>query len=929
MGLSGTLTADFSSFSAAVDSAVVKLNDFEANSGKVTTALNKVSNSLNGNTIVAQATIMAEAVDRIGGVSMLTEAELARVGATATEAAAKLTAMGQTVPPGIQAIADAANNTTQSFSAWTSSFNIKDAIADPIGTAKEGMLAFADSLGPTGIAMAAAGGAAVAIGAGLFELASKAAAAGEAVEAFAAITGADVSTIGALGASATIAGGSLDGMQTMLEQMQRKLDATGPAAEKVDEALAKINISAVDFRAADPADRIQMLATGMQNATDPTERMSVALAVMGRSGAEQIPVLMKMTDAVREAGEQYGFTWSDANLADVRAFSEAQNTLGVQMSTITSTIGTALTPAFTYLMGQTTELISETERLAALIATPYTLLADAFGRTALAQQTEGAVTDSVSVLWANAAKAGLDLNDATYVVANQMLTLGYNQKTVAEQTGLAAEDIAVLATNMKRAATAGEEYAAANDRVNTALTSGAPSLAAVDQSTKGWVVDMNAANVTMKDMIATSGLNEATLKLIIASQNEAEKAATAWTTAQTNLNAVGATWQATLATVNPGLVEDVTQMLAAGASAKDLGTAWGILPSVMTAIQDSIKAQDAALAFDAKQTEQNVVAWDAYALGVVKATGTATDAQLAANAKTFNDAIAKLDLEFSHVKVWTDETTAQYEAAYAAKAALNQQANDAILNDDKRVAAGSIEALSQVYQKQVTTLNDMMTGDLHYSQAAIQNQRNVVQAAQDAMNGISAASATTFGGMTAGIGTTTAAAGSLTTALSGVAAAVTTVTTDVIALLALSQSGGGKSGPNTVAPLGDMPGGYTKDQWLAFFANIGPGLQFLHGYNEFGNQYKEGTGGFVDFGAGTLAMLHGLEAVIPINAATSPGISVPFGSQTGLSGGTMIQVVIQQSGVLGMLDAPSAAKLGQIAATAVMSRLRSGRPLGN
>lgn len=130
MAITGSFLADFSSFQNAVAAAEVSLKSFAAGSGKVETALTRVVNSLSGTQIVQQATLAAEAVERIGGVSKLTEAELARVSATAKEAAAKLVAMGQEVPPGIQKIADA----TQS---------VDTAHGSLIGTLKSVALGFA------------------------------------------------------------------------------------------------------------------------------------------------------------------------------------------------------------------------------------------------------------------------------------------------------------------------------------------------------------------------------------------------------------------------------------------------------------------------------------------------------------------------------------------------------------------------------------------------------------------------------------------------------------------------------------------------------------------------------------------------------------------------------------------------------------------
>lgn len=113
MPLSGALIADFSSFMDACAKSEVSLKSFEAGGEAVSAKLTRVSDSLSGVRIVQQATVAAEAVQRIGGVSQLTANELARIGAVAQEAAAKLVALGQTVPPGIQNIADRARGAAE------------------------------------------------------------------------------------------------------------------------------------------------------------------------------------------------------------------------------------------------------------------------------------------------------------------------------------------------------------------------------------------------------------------------------------------------------------------------------------------------------------------------------------------------------------------------------------------------------------------------------------------------------------------------------------------------------------------------------------------------------------------------------------------------------------------------------------------------
>jgi hypothetical protein len=110
VAISGRFIADFESFYAACTKAEVSLRSFDSGAGKVETSLNKVSDSLSGRKIIQEASLAAEAVERMGGVSKLTQAELQQVGATATEAADKMRALGVDVPPKIQDLADSVKN---------------------------------------------------------------------------------------------------------------------------------------------------------------------------------------------------------------------------------------------------------------------------------------------------------------------------------------------------------------------------------------------------------------------------------------------------------------------------------------------------------------------------------------------------------------------------------------------------------------------------------------------------------------------------------------------------------------------------------------------------------------------------------------------------------------------------------------------------
>src|SRR5262245_19146371 len=115
MAIQGTFTADFNSFNAAVEGAEVRLKSFEGSSNRVEGALSKMTNSFSGVRVIQDATLMAREIESVGGVTAITESELRPAAVTANEVAAKMTALGQDVPPGIQKISDAAKALDPNF----------------------------------------------------------------------------------------------------------------------------------------------------------------------------------------------------------------------------------------------------------------------------------------------------------------------------------------------------------------------------------------------------------------------------------------------------------------------------------------------------------------------------------------------------------------------------------------------------------------------------------------------------------------------------------------------------------------------------------------------------------------------------------------------------------------------------------------------
>jgi hypothetical protein len=105
MALTGRFEADFESFYQAVDKADAKMADFQSGAGRVESSLNRMVDSFSGVKIIQQATLAAEAIERLGGSSKLTEAELQSAAAKAAEAVQKFQALGVAAPESIANLA--------------------------------------------------------------------------------------------------------------------------------------------------------------------------------------------------------------------------------------------------------------------------------------------------------------------------------------------------------------------------------------------------------------------------------------------------------------------------------------------------------------------------------------------------------------------------------------------------------------------------------------------------------------------------------------------------------------------------------------------------------------------------------------------------------------------------------------------------------
>lgn len=269
MAVSAKFQADFTSFYDAVQKAEVQLRGLDAGAGRVEKSLDRMSNSLAGTRLIQDATLMANAVERVGGTSKLTQAELQRIGTQAREAAEKMQRMGIGVPENLRKIVDAAKPVESSLG------NL---------AAGAGKLAAAFGVG-FGVS------AVVGLGKALLNDA-------DALVKMSDRTGITIQWLQKLQVAGDDAGNTVDEMVGAITQMQNRLTDGDQSAVG---ALNKLHLSLGQLRSLSPDQQFVAISDALRAMENPSEQVNVAMDLFGRQGASVLPVLKRGFDDLKNS----------------------------------------------------------------------------------------------------------------------------------------------------------------------------------------------------------------------------------------------------------------------------------------------------------------------------------------------------------------------------------------------------------------------------------------------------------------------------------------------------------------------------------------------------------------------------------------------------------------------------------------------------
>lgn len=285
MAVTAKFIADFTQFNAAVQAADVKLRTFQSNAGGVEKALSRMTDSFSGRRLIQDATLAAEAIERIGGVTKLTGSELQRASAQAKDAADKLRALGTEIPPKIQALANAIDDVPKKLS-------LAERAAGTAKTAFAGVFAgfTAATLVDRGVtSLINFGRAAVDAAGQTLDLSHK--------------TGLSTDTIQRMQFVADQTGGSLEGFTNAAFKLGVNLSTAG---DKTKQAISAIGLSFTDLQKLQPDQQFDRIAAALGRMDDVQERNRAGVALFGKQFSEIAPAIAEGYDKIAAAAQVSG-----------------------------------------------------------------------------------------------------------------------------------------------------------------------------------------------------------------------------------------------------------------------------------------------------------------------------------------------------------------------------------------------------------------------------------------------------------------------------------------------------------------------------------------------------------------------------------------------------------------------------------------------
>lgn len=219
---------------------------------------------------------------------------------------------------------------------------LQDRMSKKLDAAKARFEAFSTRMAIAGTAVLGIGGAALAALAGpLRTFVDLGGALQDAVDR----TGVSAEALSALAYAADQVGVSLEGLESGLKGMAKLTYGVKTGAKAAQETLSKLGITAREFLAATPMQRLGLIADGLAKIEDPGIRAAVAMRALGRGGMDLLPLLQQGSSGIAAfvaQAEKLGIVLSAEDVAAADELGDSFAGLVAQSKALAFSVGAAL-----------------------------------------------------------------------------------------------------------------------------------------------------------------------------------------------------------------------------------------------------------------------------------------------------------------------------------------------------------------------------------------------------------------------------------------------------------------------------------------------------------------------------------------------------------------------------------------------------------
>lgn len=159
------------------------------------------------------------------------------------------------------------------------------------------------------------------------------------------LLGASAGQVAVLDVAAQEAGGSLDGITHAVERLGMGLARGAAGGEQQTAALKALGVSTKDFLDLDTEGKLALLANRFSRLKDGTDKDAIAIALLGRAGAEMIPIFNQGSAAFEEYAAMVKRAGSEATPEFLAAAKELHSE-GIELDQSWKGLGETLLTAF-------------------------------------------------------------------------------------------------------------------------------------------------------------------------------------------------------------------------------------------------------------------------------------------------------------------------------------------------------------------------------------------------------------------------------------------------------------------------------------------------------------------------------------------------------------------------------------------------------